>query len=149
MWMLVRADALGNDEVDDAGRRVLAACPDTAERGDPWRWSVNLEDLRDHPRATVDTDDSYVVSHEKSYTGNQSETVIRRAGEVLVVAALTGEALVAVTNGPWERWIRPGDVFVLEGEDDEELRISLAGGDSSTKGFLLSPVIAHALRWVP
>jgi len=149
MWMLVRANALGRDEPGPDGRRVLAACPDTAERGDPWRWSVGLQDGPDGAVATATTDETYVVHRDELFAGRHTGTVVRPAGDVLVVAVLRGEALVAVEDGPWERWVRPGDVFVLEGEDDELLRISLAGGDSAATVFVLSPTTPRALRWVP
>ena len=43
MWLLVRADSrdrlLGRAT---GSARTLAACPDTDERGDPWRWTARL-----------------------------------------------------------------------------------------------------------
>lgn len=149
MWMLVRADAAGRDEANKDGVRVLAACPDTAERGDPWRWTVSLHDGPAGLAATVETDDSFLAAGEQSYADGESRIIFRPAGQVLVVTVLRGQALVAAENGPWERWIRPDDVFVLEGEDDERLRISLDGGDSLATVFHLVPGGPRALRWVP
>lgn len=147
--MLVRSSALGRHEVTGAGNRVLAACPDTDERGDPWRWTVSLVQGPDGPEAAVVTDDSFLAASERRYSGGESRTILRPAGQVLVVTVLRGQALVAAANGPWERWIRPEDVFVLEGEDDEELRISLDGDDSLATAFHLLPTGDRALRWVP
>ncbi|GAA1354577.1 hypothetical protein GCM10009596_00330 [Arthrobacter rhombi] len=148
MWMLVRANALGKD--DSAGdRRVLAACPDTGERGDPWRWTVGLRDEETGPVAVVETDEAFLGAENTQLSGDESRTVHRSSGQVVVVTVLDGQALVASVGGPWERWIRPGDVFVLEGEDDEEVRISLDGGDSEATVFQLTPTGPRALRWVP
>ena len=44
MWMLIRANALGGETAPESGARILAACPDSAERGDPWRWTVELDE---------------------------------------------------------------------------------------------------------
>lgn len=148
MWMLVRANALGKDD-SAAGHRVLAACPDTDERGDPWRWTVGLRDEESGPVAVAETDESFLKAEGTNLAGYDSRTVRRPSGQVLVVTVLGGQALVASVGGPWERWIRPGDVFVLEGEDDEEVRISLDGGDSEAAVFQFTPTGPRALRWVP
>ena len=66
-----------------------------------------------------------------------------------MLTALHGQVLVAAVDGPWERWLNPGDVFIVEGEDDEALRISLAAPDARASATMLAPRRAAALRWVP
>ncbi len=147
--MLVRADALGAEERSDAGSRVLAACPDSAERGDPWRWTVTLHETAGVTSLSVSADPGHIAFDQQSFTDGQSATLHRSAGRQLVIAALKGEALVSASDGPWQRWLSPGDVFIVEGEDREALALQLGAGDSAVDVVSLAPVTAHALRWVP
>jgi hypothetical protein len=57
--------------------------------------------------------------------------------------------LVSAENGPWERWLKPGDVFIVEGEEEESLRLSLAAPPSKVSVVSMAPKRANALRWVP
>lgn len=149
MWMLVRSSALGRDELRGQ-QRVLAACPDTGERGDPWRWTVAVRYEPHGPMATVETDGDFLASSELVLNGGESRSLTRASGEVLVATVLAGQARIASVTGPWERWIQPDDVFVLEGEEDEDIRISLDGAGARASVFRLSPNnAARALRWVP
>lgn len=147
MWMLVRADALGNQE-QDGRRKTLAACPDSADRGDPWRWTVSLKD-DDVPVLETEYDGDYIAMSRHEFSEGATATLVREQGTQLVIVALDGEALVAATDGPWERWLRRGDVFIVEGEDREAVRLSLAGGNSRVEVVSVAPKRAHALRWVP
>lgn len=147
--MLVRADSLGADEGSIAGSRILAACPDSAERGDPWRWTVTLNDTAGVPSLSVNADLDHIAVERQSVTDGQDATLHRKGGRQLVIAALKGEALVSATDGPWQRWLSPGDVFIVEGEDPEVLTVRLSAGDSAVDIVSLAPTRAHALRWVP
>ncbi len=149
MWMLVRANALGIETQPERGTRTLAASPDTAERGDPWRWTISLPETGARPGVEVSADPDHIRVETQQYSNGYTGLLHRPAGTQLVVAALAGEALVASAEGPWERWLRPGDVFVVEGEDDETLRLSLPAGEACVDVVSLAPVRAHALRWVP
>ena len=159
MWMLVRANALGMERQPERSTRTLAACPDSAERGDPWRWTISLADPDPAPvtaRAAVvagsveiSADPEHIRTRSQQYSDGYTGLLHREAGTQLVVAGLQGEALIAAADGPWERWLRPGDVFVVEGEEDESLRLSLPAGEARVEVVALAPVRAHALRWVP
>ncbi|MFD1211946.1 hypothetical protein ACFQ36_07825 [Arthrobacter sp. GCM10027362] len=149
MWMLIRANALGGEVSAESGAKILAACPDSADRGDPWRWTVELDESADEPAVSLDADADYIASQSRRYEGSYTGVLQRGAGEQLIIAGLAGEALVAAETGPWERWLRPGDVFLVEGEDPETLRLSLAGRDAGGESILLTPRKATALRWVP
>ena len=83
------------------------------------------------------------------YTDSHTGIIERASGHQMVLTALNGQMLVAAADGPWERWLHPGDVFIVEGEDDERLRISLAGADARASVTMLAPRRAAALRWVP
>ncbi|MBO1268238.1 hypothetical protein [Arthrobacter cavernae] len=148
MWMLIRANALGAEVHPELGTRTLAACPDSAERGDPWRWTVSVNDA-DAERVVVETDGDHIRQDSRQYTDGYVGELFRRSGEQLVVAPLRGEARVAAVDGPWERWLRPGDVFILEGEDDEAVRLSVTPGDAVVDVVRLAPTTGRALRWVP
>ncbi|MDJ0356226.1 hypothetical protein [Paenarthrobacter sp. PH39-S1] len=149
MWMLIRANALGAETSAESGARILAACPDSAERGDPWRWTIELNESAVEPAVRLEADESHIAAVSARYEGGYTGLFQRGAGEQLIVAALTGEALVAAENGPWERWLRRGDVFIVEGEDPETLRLSLPVGDSAVQVITLAPTKAKVLRWVP
>ena len=149
MWMLIRANALGGEIAAGSGARILAACPDSAERGDPWRWTVELDESGTEPTVALEADASYISSESRRFADGYTGTLQRGAGEQLVVTGLAGEALVAAEDGPWERWLRPGDVFIVEGEDPEDIRLSLAAGDSAVQVIALAPKKAKVLRWVP
>ena len=154
MWMLVRGNATSPD---DDGATTLAACPDSAERGDQWQWSVRR--VPDHTSdQTPEQADSWQVSvdHDPDHisaelTVHVDETVelTRRPGEELVVVPLSGEHLIAHATGPWRRWVSPGDVFVVEGEQTESLRLRPAPGGARVALVRLRPTTAPALRWVP
>jgi hypothetical protein len=126
---------------------VLAACPDSEGRGDDWRWSVSRvggEEWRVH----VDTDPDHVIAHHTVVREAGERELVREAGEELVVVAVKGQHLVQDANGPWHRWLEPGDVFVVEGEDTE--RLVLTGSDRGEACVVrLSPTGPEPLRWVP
>lgn len=156
MWMLVRGNAI---EPEPDGSLTLAACPDSAERGDQWMWSV-----RQVPEGTAAPDESSVipapwrlaVDHDPEHITTETTVHVdeavdltRAPGEEVVVVPLTGEHLIAHATGPWKRWVAPGDVFVVEGEDTEQLRLTPAPGGARVALIRLRPTSAHALRWVP
>jgi hypothetical protein len=149
MWMLIRANALGGETAADSGAKILAACPDSAERGDPWRWTVELHESGAEPTVALDADASYISSESHRYTGGYTGVLQRGPGEQLVVTGLAGEALVAAEEGPWKRWLRAGDVFIVEGEDGENLRLSLTAGETAVQVITLAPKRSKVLRWVP
>ena len=149
MWMLIRANPLGGETAAETGAKILAACPDSAERGDPWRWTVQLDETGPEPTVELEADASYIASESHRYTGSYTGTLQRGPGEQLIVTGLGGEALVAAVDGPWERWLRTGDVFIVEGEDAETIRLSLAAGESAVQVITLAPRKAKVLRWVP
>ncbi len=147
MWMLVRDNAIPA-ELD--GSRTLAACPDSDDRGEAWLWSVRRVPESDIGwRVQVDVDPSQVaVSHEIHDSGEPVE-LVRAPGEQLVVVALVGSHVVADPFGPWARRLLPGDVFVVEGEAQESLRVDPASGGSRVSVIHLTPVGDRPLRWVP
>lgn len=145
--MLIRANALGSVTEQERGTRTLAACPDTAERGDPWRWTVSLD--ADQSGVDVSVDEDCIAAEVTDFTDGHTGLLRRLGGHQLVVAGLAGEALVAAENGPWERWLKAGDAFIVEGEEDETLRLSLSATQSKVSVVSLAPKRAHALRWVP
>lgn len=147
--MLIRANALGGEIAAESGAPILAACPDSAERGDPWRWTMELNDSGTEPTVALTADPSHIWSESHRYTGGHSGVLQRRAGDQLVVTGLVGEALVSAEDGPWERWLRPGDVFIVEGEEPEAIRLSVVTGDSAVQVITLAPRGAEVLRWVP
>lgn len=158
MWMLVRGNAI---EPDADGATTLAACPDSADRGDQWLWSVRRvrdaaseqtpgqSSQQEEPwRVAVDHDPDHISAQ---LTVHVDETVelTRLPGEELVVVPLTGEHLIAHATGPWRRWVSPGDVFVVEGEETESLRLRPAPGGARVALVRLRPTTIPALRWVP
>ncbi|MFF5791960.1 hypothetical protein ACFY5D_07935 [Paeniglutamicibacter sp. NPDC012692] len=149
MWLLVRADSLDEYWDPAEGIRTLAACPDTDERGDPWRWTARLAEHANGSEVLIEADPDFIGVETTVYTDGYTGTIERTSGHQLVMAALEGQVLVAAVDGPWERWLNPGDVFVVEGEDDETLRISLAAPGSRASATKLAPRRAAALRWVP
>lgn len=149
MWMLVRANALGAEYPAGTGSRTLAACPDSPDRGDPWRWTISEKDSAGRSGLDISTEPDHIRVQTSQYTDGYTGALHRVAGTQLVIVALRGEALVAAASGPWERWLRPGDVFVVEGEEEENLRLSLPEGDACVEVVSLAPRLAHALRWVP
>jgi len=149
MWMLVRANALGADEAEGDNTKVLAACPDSSERGDPWRWTVTLDESSSELGVGVVADREH-ISVSTTRLQNKPATVLRRAaGAQLVIAALEGETLVSAESGPWKRWLRPGDVFIIEGEETESVNLFMADTDTSVEAISLSSTTSRALRWVP
>lgn len=149
MWLLVRKDSLDDYWDAGTGQRILAACPDTDERGDPWRWTARLTGHASGPEVHIEADPSYIgvrtSVHDEGYTG----VVERAAGHQMVVTSLHGQVLVSAVDGPWERWLNPGDVFIVEGEDAESLRLSLTHPGARVSVTTLAPRRAAALRWVP
>ena len=159
MWMLVRGNAI---EPDADGATTLAACPDSAERGDQWLWSVRRvrDDAAEQPpggpsqqqqgawRVAVDHDPEHISAQVTLYVDETVE-LTRLPGEELVVVPLAGEHLIALATGPWRRWVSPGDVFVVEGEETESLRVQPAPGGARVALVRLAPRTAPALRWVP
>lgn len=149
MWILVRANALGASESKNERSKVLAACPDSGERGDPWRWTVTLDESSVGLDVGVEADRDF-ISVSTTRVQNEPATVFSRSGgDQLVIAALEGETLVSAENGPWKRWLRPGDVFIIEGEETEKVSLFMADTDTSVEAISLSPTKAPALRWVP
>lgn len=152
--MLVRDDA---DHVGSpagaAQRRVLAACPDSDDRGEACRWSVTLvpgeTGAADGSSMEVATDDEHVTATAAVHRDGAVVDVARAAGDAVVIVATAGQCLVADTSGPWRRWLEPADVFVGEGETAEDLRLTLAPGTGEVTVVRLSPTGAAALRWVP
>lgn len=149
MWLLVRAGSL--DDYWDAGEghRTLAACPDTDERGDPWRWTARLAELEAGSEVLVDADRDFIEVNTTVYTAGHTGIIDRAAGHQTVIASLSGQMLIAAVDGPWERWLNPGDVFIVEGEEDEALHISLTAPDARVSVTMLAPRRSAALRWVP
>jgi hypothetical protein len=144
--MLVRDGAIARQE--GQSRQTLAACPDSPERGDEWRWSVTRVDEGDGWSVHVDADDVHVaVDHTVLREPGELE-LVRRSGEELVVVARRGSHLVQDAAGPWRRWLHPGDVFVVEGEEPEHLVLT-ASQRSEASVVRLTPRGAQALRWVP
>lgn len=149
MWMLVRANALGADEAKSDRTRVLAACPDSSERGDPWRWTITLDESSSELGVGVEADREH-ISVSTTRLQNEPATVLHREGGAqLVIAALEGETLVSAESGPWKRWLRTGDVFIIEGEDTESVSLFMADADTAVEAISLAPTTARALRWVP
>lgn len=157
MWMLVRGNAI---EPDQDGSLTLAACPDSAERGDQWLWSVRQVPARapasdessDGPaqawRLAVDHDPEHITT-ETTVHVDEAVDLTRAPGEEMVVVPLTGQHLVTHATGPWKRWVAPGDVFIVEGEETEQLRLTPAPGGARVALIRLRPTSARALRWVP
>lgn len=147
MWMLVRDRPAAGDA---PAARTLAACPDSDDRGEPWRWSVRL--VTPAPgqwSVEVDTDPEHVRHRQDLHRDGAVVDIARPAGEEVVVVPLRGQCLVADAQGPWRRWLGPGDVFVGEGERDELLRLSLAPGTGEVAVVRLAPTAPQPLRWVP
>lgn len=147
--MLVRDGAL--DPSAHPKERVLAACPDSPERGDAWHWTVSRVDSAAPERGwsvrvAVDED---LVSAEHVVVSEPGEQVLtRNGGEELVVVAERGRQLIQDATGPWLRWLEAGDVFVVEGEEPERLVLT-AGTDSRFSVVRLTPTGDQPLRWVP
>lgn len=149
MWLLVRSDT--QDDYWDAGNdeRTLAACPDTDERGDPWRWTARLKENGSGPRVHIEADPAYIGVQTKEFTDGHTGEIERLAGHQMIITSLKGQVLVSAVHGPWKRWLSPGDVFIVEGEDPETLRISLTAPDAKVSVTTLAPRQADVLRWVP
>ena len=144
--MLVRA---GVEHPDGAtGPRVLAACPDSPERGDPWRWSVSRVGPEDRWSVSVETAPEHVTAHHDVVETARDLRLERSPGEQIVVVGTEGRHLVRDATGPWHRWLERGDVFVVEGEEPEAL--VLRGEEGSRASIVrLAPTGALPLRWVP
>lgn len=146
MWMLVRAGA--ELPVGAQGDQVLAACPDSPERGDPWRWSVTRVGAGDRWSVSVDVEPAHVRAHHEVVDSANDVRLDRAPGEEIVVVGTTGRHLVQDTAGPWHRWLERGDVFVVEGEDPEALVLSGEAG-ARVSIVRLTPTGGLPLRWVP
>ncbi len=145
--MLIRENAIA---IDDDGMRLLAASPDTADRGDAWRWSVRSVVDADGDRQVIcDADESSVRNSATSHRDGESVDLERLSGAQIVLTLTEGEGLLADRNGPWRRWLRAGDVFVVEGEEHESLRLTLTPGQGVARVIRLEPVDDLPLRWVP
>ncbi len=90
-----------------------------------------------------------MVASAHLHSGGKALDLSREAGSQLVVVPLAGETLVSDSTGPWHRWLFPGDVFVVEGEEHESLRLTPAPKPSHVAVLRLSPRGDDALRWVP
>ncbi len=145
------ADATPLDGPDQQERapRTLAACPDSDDRGEAWRWSVTLVPEDQGWTVQVDTDEKHVRGTRTVHRDGAVVDVSRASGDEIVIVPTAGQALVADATGPWRRWLRPGDVFVGEGETAEDLRLTLAPGQGEVTVVSLSPTGSAALRWVP
>lgn len=115
MWLLVRADSLDDYWGADAGTRTLAACPDTGERGDPWRWTARLAEHATGSEVLIDADPDYIGVQTSVFADGHTGVVERPSGHQMVVTSLHGQVLISAVDGPWERWLNPGDVFIVEG----------------------------------
>ena len=177
MWMLVRAGprpGAGDDGASPSGVTTLAGCPDTPGRGDPWRWTARLvtasvaDDRRvaavpghlgrvdrhivegpDGAAVELLVDPDHVDASVVAHSGAQPVRLTREAGSELVVVPLAGEALVTDSTGPWRRSLRPGDVFVVEGQQPETLLLIPAPEPSMVAVLRLAPTGDQPLRWVP
>lgn len=164
--MLERA----NERSFDGAPKQLAACPDTHGRGDKWKWAVNV--VRnwspefvpvgapvDCVSQVIEVDGLYqlVVSHDPVLIStlvevneqNSNLQIERKSGTEVLVIPLFGEALVAAPNGVWKRLLKPGDMFVIEGEDDELLLLSPSPDLTRVVVIHLESNAPQALRWVP
>jgi hypothetical protein len=167
MWMLERAS---ESTLDAQDFHQLAACPDTHGRGDKWRWAVNFvrqnadefmpigaPDNRINCVIEVDGHDALVISHDPALIStlvevneqNSNLQIERKSGTQVLVVPLFGEALVAAPNGVWKRLLHPGDVFVIEGEEEETLFLTPSPDLTRIVVIHLESNTAQALRWVP
>lgn len=149
MWMLVRAGAHGRAPAH--AEQVLAACPDSPERGDEWRWTVSKVPSDAPGRSwsvRVAVDSGSVEAEHIVVERPGEQRLARRSGEEIVVVAEDGRHLIQDATGPWLRYLEVGDVFVVEGEDPEHLVLT-AGADSRASVVRLTPKGDQPLRWVP
>lgn len=100
-------------------------------------------------RVQFDVNPDYINVQTDEYTDGYSGEITRPAGHQLLITSLVGEVLVSAVDGPWKRWLSPGDVFIIEGEEEEKLRISLTAPDAKVSVTVLQPLKAPVLRWVP
>ncbi|HET8594341.1 MAG TPA: hypothetical protein VFM07_03770 [Intrasporangium sp.] len=145
----MRDGAIAHDP--DRADQVVAACPDSPERGDEWRWTVSRTRV-DHPGRTwqvsVTVDEDFVGAEHLVVDEPGERPLTRGSGEEIVVVAEHGRHLVQDASGPWLRYLDTGDVFVVEGEDPEHLVLT-AGADSRASVVRLTPKGSQPLRWVP
>jgi hypothetical protein len=142
MWLLVRHDPAAPQE------RVLAACPDSDDRGEVWRWSVNRTPNGDSWQARVQWDPAGIVAQVSHHAAPEPVELERAAGEEVVLVAEAGESLVALRTGDWRRRLSDGDVFVLEGDQAEHIRIIPSPPDARVTVARLRATDGP-LRWVP
>ena len=147
--MLVRDGSLAHHP--GAHEQVLAACPDSPERGDEWRWSVTrvpASEEEGHWQVVVRVDNSFVAAEDKVIDEAGELALHRESGEEIVVISIDGSHLIQDASGPWRRWLWPGDVFVVEGEEPESLVLT-ASEHSRASVVRLTPKGDEPLRWVP
>lgn len=147
MWMLIRENAI---PMDDDGTRLLAASPDTPDRGDAWRWSVrSVTNAAGDRRIILDIDEQVVRGHATTHSDGECLDLERSPGTQIVLTLTEGQALVTDREGPSRRWLGAGDVFVVEGEQAESLRFALTPGQGVAQVIRLEPTGDAPLRWVP
>lgn len=147
--MLVRDGSLTHPPRAD--EQVLAACPDSPERGDEWRWSVTrvpAPEQDGHWQVVVHVDNDFVTAEDRVIDEAGELALDRSSGEEIVVISIDGSHLIQDASGPWRRWLQPGDVFVVEGEEPESLVLT-ASERSRAAVVRLTPTGHQPLRWVP
>ncbi len=124
------------------GSTVLACSPDTAERDEPWRWTLRLDD----GAVSVDVADG-VIAEQSEHVA--AVTLHRAAGTLVAVVGISGSCEVRPADGPWARDVGPGDLFVAE--DDRAEPIALQPADDTTRVtvVVMRNADGTALRWVP
>jgi hypothetical protein len=149
MWLVTRA---GAHAPDPDGGVTLAACPDTPGRPVPWRWTVRLSP----GSASTPAGRAVEVSHDPASvtvgrTDHRGEDLLfeRDGGVVLVAVAVSGQYLVAHGTGPWQRRLAPGDVAVLEGDENEQVLLTASSPDAELCLVQLASTTGRPLRWVP
>lgn len=166
MWMLEReAGVLRDGETS----HQLAACPDTFGRGDVWKWAVGRVAASAHfsPQgAPVDAETfvieladgtSLVLAHDQRHVaidvdifdGDTSVVVSRKSGSEVLIVPLDGSAHVEAPNKAWKRDLSAGDIFIIEGEDDEVLHVDSTSSPCRIASIHISSTSPQALRWVP
>ena len=99
-------------------------------------------------QVVVRVDNSFVAAEDKVIDEAGELALNRESGEEIVVISIDGNHLIQDASGPWRRWLRPGDVFVVEGEEPESLVLT-ASEHSRASVVRLTPKGDEPLRWVP
>lgn len=171
MWMLERAAGRLTTQLQvEQYSQQLAACPDTHGRGDKWKWAINFvaQDPNsfvpvgapsDRVNVVIDVDgrESLVVSHDPTLVStlvelneqNSNLQIFRQPGTEVIVIPLFGQALISAPNGVWKRLLEPNDIFVIEGEEGEQILLSPSPDLTRVVVIHLESNAAQALRWVP